>query len=182
MKKIIAAFVLFLIVLGSCKKEEDPKYAQFNYYIKIQPSTQFDTLLFNVTQVGYDNHGDEAGWYLPLNKSLVLDLSSESELFLGTFKKARVFDYPKSRFPDPLPFRHFLSTKNHWIVDSGEYSELSFIKHYRPNTTEFVTAMNVYEGDVVDVIFNLDVDKSVRLDSSGCNWIKWVGEVEMIKK
>lgn len=181
MKKVIAAGILFLFVLEACKKEEDPKYAQFNYYVKILPSVQFDTLLFKVTQVGYDNDGDQSGWFLPLSKSLTFDLSKESKVFLGTFQKAQLLDNT-NRWPDPLPFRHFLSTKNHWIVDGGEYTELSFIKHYRPNTTEFVTAMDVYEGDVVDVIFNLDVDRSVRLDSAGADWIKWVGEVEMIKK
>lgn len=181
MKKIIAAVVLFSFVLGACKKEEDPKYAQFNYYVKTKASLEFDSLYFNVSDVGYDNDGDYVGWWLPMNRSVALDISNDTQLFIGTLQKAGLLKNT-DRMPDPLPFRHFLSTKNHWIVDSGEYSELSFIKHYRSNTTEFLTAMNVYEGDVVDVIFNLDVDKSVRLDSAGGNWIKWVGEVEMIKK
>ncbi|WP_417591107.1 hypothetical protein [Owenweeksia hongkongensis] len=181
MKKIIAVVILFLFVLGACKEEEDPKYAQFNYYIKMQPSVQFDTLLFNVTQVGYDNHGDQSGWFLPTSKSAIFDLGKESQLFLGTFKKAGLLNNT-NRWPDPLPFRHFLSTKNHWIVDSSKYTELSLIKNRGPETSEFITAMNVNEGDVVDVVFNLDVDKSVRLDSAGGNWIKWVGEVEMVKK
>ena len=181
MKKIIAAVVLFLFVLGACKKEEDLKYAQFNYYIKTKPSLEFDSLYFNVTDVGYDNYGDYVGWWLPLNKSATLDISNEALLFIGILQKAGLLKNT-DRMPDPLPFRHFLSTRSHWIVDNGKYVELSHIGHDGTGTTQFLTEMNVNEGDIVDVIFNLDVDKSVRLDSAGANWIKWVGEVEMIKR
>lgn len=175
MKKIIAAFVLFLIVLGSCKKEEDPKYAQFNYYVKMQPSSLFDSIHFNITNVRYDNMLDQRGWDLSLNESAVFDLGKESQMFLGSLTQARILDYKNE-------FRHGISTKNHWVVDKGEFTELSLQYNFGPNTSAFKTGMDVQEGDVVDVIFNLDVDKSVRLDSAGADWIKWVGEVEMIKK
>lgn len=61
MKKIFAAVVLFSLVLGACKKEEDPKYAQFNYYVKMQPSSLFDSIHFNITNVRYDNMLDQRG-------------------------------------------------------------------------------------------------------------------------
>ncbi|WP_417612636.1 hypothetical protein [Owenweeksia hongkongensis] len=182
MKKIIAAVILFLFVLGACKEEEDPKYAKFNYYIKMQPSSLFDSLHFNVTKVSYDNMLDQNGWHLPLNISAVFDLQNESQLFLGTIHKAGLEDYPKSQFLNSLNFRHIIRTKNHWIVENGEYRELDHTSTFSRDGDEFVTGMDVYEGDVVDVIFNLDVDKSVRLDSAGADWIKWVGEVEMVKK
>lgn len=175
MKKIFAAVVLFSLVLGACKKEEDPKYAQFNYYVKMQPSSLFDSIHFNITNVRYDNMLDQRGWDLSLNESAVFDLGKESQMFLGSLTQARILDYTNE-------FRHGISTKNHWVVDKGEFTELSLQYNFGPNTSAFKTGMDVQEGDVVDVIFNLDVDKSVRLDSAGGNWIKWVGEVEMIKR
>lgn len=96
-------------------------------------------------------------------------------MFLGSLTQARILDYTNE-------FRHGISTKNHWVVDKGEFTELSLQYNFGPNTSAFKTEMDVQEGDVVDVIFNLDVDKSVRLDSAGGNGIKWVGEVEMIKQ
>lgn len=158
MKKL--AIFLLPVLLISCAKDE-PQQAQVNYFLSVEPTTEYDYLDFTFM---YTRAHRLVEGGTPEIRSVYLDpkmmsiaLNEENRFRLGSSEI------------EPIPIEGYDFGLSAITVTKGQQS----FKLEKSVYFDDVARANITPapGETLNVIFQLDVASSVVLDSAGQDWL-----------
>lgn len=177
MKSLITVLTITCFLL-SCKKDETIDPSTIRYHLISKPTPNFNELIFDfdkifVQQLIVDIN---PGHILENNQTISLNLRNSDTVFLGS-GQGGVFC--RACTTDSVKFEFRLITSNYKV--RTDTSELSLKKVYNVNLQNVgsydhnydTTSVYLFlsEGQSKDIFIELDVDKSILLDSNNLDWI-----------
>ena len=144
-----------LVLLASCAKS--PEYVNIAYNITASDSSAYDRAAFKFTYVRAWTGSNVISSVYVESQNINLNLSSPQPHFLGTSGLTPTFIHGYDFY-----FENFMLIKGNdtlhldWPDGSWPFSE---------------TSIDLNDGQDRTITFELDIDKSIILDSAGSNWI-----------
>lgn len=177
MKSLITVFAITCFLL-SCEKDETIDPSTIRYHLISKPTPKFKELIFDFDKIFVQQliADIDPGHTLENNQRISLNLRNSDTVFLGS-GQGGVFC--RSCTTDSIKFEFRLITSNYKVrTDTLEISLQKVFNVNRQNLGSYghnYDSTSVYlflsEGQTKDIFIELDVDKSILLDSNNLAWI-----------
>jgi hypothetical protein len=170
--------IVFICILVSCEKGENIEPSTINYYLISTPSSTFKNLNFDYGKIFVQQLiGDiNPGHIVENNFTVTLNLGNSDTVFLGSGQGGV---WCRQCAEDSIKFEFRLITSD--FKARTDTSELILNKIFNVNRQNFGAYDHKYdtvsaflflsEGESTDLFIELDVDKSIILDSINTDWI-----------